>query len=73
MDCTNASLTATSVVESHRRRAGLSRRELADRASVSLRAIYTYEREGVRPSRSVAILLAAVLGCKPAELRGPDG
>lgn len=47
-----------------------SRERLAQRAGVSARTVFGIEREGVRPRRATAVVLAAALGCSPADLMG---
>jgi transcriptional regulator with XRE-family HTH domain len=51
-----------------RRAAGLTQRELADRAGVSLECVWTVENGLKRPRRATVGLLAGALGVGPAVL-----
>ena len=50
---------------------GLTRAELSARSGLTVAGIGRIERGEVRPLLGTAVLIAAALGCKPADLRGP--
>ena len=53
---------------------GLTQRDLASRAGITVRALYDLEQQRSRPSVGTALFLALALGCEPADLvEGGDG
>jgi transcriptional regulator with XRE-family HTH domain len=68
-----ASAEPNSAVRQARTALGLSQRDLAERTGISLREIGSLDRGTALPQRSTALLLAAVLGCRPSDLRGGAG
>ncbi len=55
-------------IEAARKRAGLTRRQLAEAVGVSVMSIFRYEKGRRIPQTLVLLRLADVLGCKPGEL-----
>ena len=60
-------------IEAIRKKAGLSRRELALRSHVTENSIYRYERKNRLPELKIARRIAFVLGCTVDDLLEKDG
>lgn len=66
-DRTRRSGTAVSIAE-HRKKAGMSQRDLAKKAGVTLQSVWNWEKRGSAPSRRSLSKVAQALGVATATL-----